>query len=45
MCGEKHQELGRPWWFLEEAGARKAEPKRQVGKPITARESDQPIIL
>jgi hypothetical protein len=45
MCEEKYQELGRPWWLLEEARARQAEPKRQVGKPTTARESDQPIVL
>jgi hypothetical protein len=45
MREEKYQELGRPWWLLEEVEAREAEPKRQVGKPKAARESDQPIVL
>jgi len=44
MCGEKRQELGRPWWLLGKK-TREAEPKHQVGKPKAARESDQPIVL
>jgi hypothetical protein len=43
MCGEKRQELGRPWWFL---GDQVGYPAREgEGMPKTARGSDSPIVL
>jgi hypothetical protein len=43
-CVERSvRNLGDPGGTWERT--RKAEPKRQVGKPKAARESDQPIVL
>ncbi len=38
MCGEKCQELGRPWWFLDSVSewgiyARETDGEPQKGKP------------
>ena len=43
MRGEKHQELGRPSAFLSIETGRLFQ--RNEGKPMTTRESDQPIVL
>jgi len=45
MCGEKCQELGRPWELLGKNPQVGYPAREGEGMPKATRESDQPIVL